>query len=58
MAETLTKLAYQAFQNGKSAFSLGHRTLATQLRQLLRPELTFDLKSVDSDFLAEVTRRR
>jgi ubiquinone/menaquinone biosynthesis C-methylase UbiE len=58
MPETITKLAYQAFQNGKSAFSLGHRTLATQLRQWLRPELQFELEALDDDFLAEVTRRR
>lgn len=58
MAETLTKLAYQAFQNGKSAFSLGHRTFATQLRQWLRPELQFEMAEVDDDFLKEVTRRR
>ncbi len=58
MPDTITKLAYQAFQNGKSAFSLGHRTLATQLRQWLRPELQFELQSIDGSFLATVTQRR
>ncbi|WP_416676171.1 class I SAM-dependent methyltransferase [Egbenema bharatensis] len=38
MAETLTKLAYQTFQQGKSYFGLAHKTLSTQLMNFLAPD--------------------
>lgn len=34
MTDTLTKLAYQTFQQGKSYFGVAHKTLSTQLGQL------------------------
>jgi ubiquinone/menaquinone biosynthesis C-methylase UbiE len=37
MESTLTKLTYQAFQQGKSYFGLAHKTLSTQLRNVLAP---------------------
>ncbi len=37
MESTLTKLTYQAFQQGKSYFGLAHKTLSTQLRNILAP---------------------
>jgi len=40
MSDTLTKLTYQAFQQGKSIFGLAHKNLGTQLRNLINPPLS------------------
>ena len=37
MPDTLTKLAYQTFQQGKSYFGLTHKTVSTQLMKLVNP---------------------
>lgn len=37
MADTLTKVAYQTFQQGKSAFGLAHKTLSDRILNLLSP---------------------
>ncbi|MEM6714645.1 MAG: class I SAM-dependent methyltransferase [Cyanobacteria bacterium P01_D01_bin.6] len=58
MPDTLTKMAYQAFQDGKNYFGLGHKAIATQLREWFRPSLKFELKSISPEFLEEITRRR
>ncbi|MEM9002529.1 MAG: class I SAM-dependent methyltransferase [Cyanobacteria bacterium P01_F01_bin.86] len=58
MPDTLTKLAYQTFQDGKNYFGLGHKAIATQLRQWLKPTIKVDLQSLPSGFLEEITRRR
>jgi len=58
MPDTLTKLAYQAFQDGKNYFGLGHKAIATQLRQWFRPDIKFELQDVGPEFLDEVVRRR
>ena len=58
MPDTLTKLAYQAFQDGKNYFGLGHKAIATQLRQWLRPGIKVEIDSVTPEFLEEITRRR
>ncbi|MEQ9622431.1 hypothetical protein [Coleofasciculus chthonoplastes] len=39
MADTLTKLAYQTFQQGKAAFALVHKNTASQLRNLINPPI-------------------
>jgi|GEM_PF-2747280 hypothetical protein len=38
MSDTLTKLAYQTFQQGKSYFGLAHKTLGYNLQNLLYPD--------------------
>lgn len=58
MADTLTRLAYQTFQDGKSYFSLGHKTLLTQLRQWLRPDIQFETAEMSPGLLADLTQRR
>lgn len=58
MADTLTKLAYQTFQDSISYFSLGHRTLLTQLRQWLRPEIKLEIQTVSPTLLGELAQRR
>lgn len=37
MSDTLTKLTYQTFQQGKSYFGLAHKTISTQLQNLINP---------------------
>ncbi|NJK39944.1 MAG: class I SAM-dependent methyltransferase [Oscillatoriales cyanobacterium RM2_1_1] len=37
MTDLLTKLTYQAFQQGKSYFGLAHKTLSTELLKLVNP---------------------
>jgi ubiquinone/menaquinone biosynthesis C-methylase UbiE len=37
MSDTLTKLTYQAFQQGKSYFGLTHKILSTRLKKLISP---------------------
>lgn len=37
MSDTLTKLTYQAFQQGKCFFGLAHKTISTELRNLINP---------------------
>ncbi len=58
MPDTLTKLAYQAFQDGKNYFGLGHKAIATQLRQWLRPNIQFKLAPIEPGFLEDISRRR
>ena len=58
MPDTLTKLAYQTFQEGKNYFGLGHKAIATQLRQIFKPGMEFELKSVTPAFMEQVTLRR
>lgn len=59
MPDTLTKLAYQTFQDSKNYFGLGHKAIATQLQQLFKPGLQkIELKSLTPGFLEALTRRR
>ncbi|NER83035.1 MAG: class I SAM-dependent methyltransferase [Leptolyngbya sp. SIO1D8] len=58
MPDTLTKLVYQTFQDSKNYFGLGHKAIATQLRQVFKPGIKFELASVDSTFLETLNRRR
>lgn len=58
MPDTLTKFAYQAFQDGKNYFGLGHKAIATQLREWFRPDVKFAIQDISPEFLQEVVRRR
>jgi ubiquinone/menaquinone biosynthesis C-methylase UbiE len=58
MPDTLTKFAYQAFQDGKNYFGLGHKAIATQLGTWLRPDLKFEVQNISPQFLQELTQRR
>ncbi len=37
MSDTLTKLTYETFQQGKSLFGLAHKTISTQLLNVIHP---------------------
>jgi ubiquinone/menaquinone biosynthesis C-methylase UbiE len=47
MPDTLTKLAYQAFQQGKSYFGLTHKMLSTQMMQLVSPPKETKTQEID-----------
>jgi ubiquinone/menaquinone biosynthesis C-methylase UbiE len=57
MPDTLTKLAYQTFQQSKSFFSLTHQTLITHLRDLLLPKLRKRTQSVPNEVLLKLQER-
>lgn len=57
MAETLTKLAYQTFQQGKSYFGLAHKTLSTQLMNFLAPDAKLDTEPLPPALLGTIQQR-
>jgi ubiquinone/menaquinone biosynthesis C-methylase UbiE len=57
MAETLTKLAYQTFQQGKSYFGLAHKTLSTQLMNFLAPDAKQDTEPLPPQLLGMIQQR-
>ncbi|MBH8561267.1 class I SAM-dependent methyltransferase, partial [Nostoc sp. CENA67] len=54
MSDTLTKLTYQTFQQGKSFFSFTHQALTTKLRDLLVPRLRQRIKPVSQELLLKL----
>ena len=58
MSDTLTKLTYQAFQQGKSYFGLAHKTLSSQLLNLIYPPFNkLQTKPIAPGLLLEVQKR-
>jgi ubiquinone/menaquinone biosynthesis C-methylase UbiE len=57
MAETLTKLAYQTFQQGKSYFGLAHKTLSTQLMNVLAPDARKDTEPLSPAVIRIIQQR-
>ncbi|MBF2001202.1 MAG: class I SAM-dependent methyltransferase [Synechococcales cyanobacterium M58_A2018_015] len=57
MTETLTKLAYQTFQQGKSIFGLAHKTLGTQLQGLVAPDSRQPTEPLSPELLALIQQR-
>lgn len=57
MESTLTKLAYQTFQQGKSYFGLTHKTLSTRLMNLIAPPSDERTKPVATDTLLKLQQR-
>lgn len=49
--QPLTKLAYQAFQQGKGAFALAHKNLSSRLTNLVIPEREQELQSLSPAIL-------
>jgi ubiquinone/menaquinone biosynthesis C-methylase UbiE len=56
MPDTLTKLTYQTFQQGKNAFGLAHKTLSARLRNLIYPSQQ-ETKSVPTEVLVKMQSR-
>ena len=57
MSDTLTKLAYQTFQQGKSYFGLAHKTLSSQLLNLIYPSDNQNLKPLGPEILLKLQQR-
>jgi ubiquinone/menaquinone biosynthesis C-methylase UbiE len=57
MADTLTKLAYQTFQQSKSYFGLAHKTLSTQLMNLVSPTAKADIEALSPETLLSLQGR-
>jgi ubiquinone/menaquinone biosynthesis C-methylase UbiE len=51
MPDTLTKLAYQTFQQGKSFFGLTHKTVSSQLLQMVSPPKAIKSEPLDPNLL-------
>ncbi len=58
MSDTLTKLTYQTLQQGKSYFSLAHKTLSSQLLNLIYPPINkLKTKPIEPKFLLQVQQK-
>jgi ubiquinone/menaquinone biosynthesis C-methylase UbiE len=57
MTESLTKLAYQTVQQGKTYFGLAHKTLTTQIRDWLAPDTKPDVEPLPLSALPLVRQR-
>lgn len=58
MSDTLTKLTYQTFQQGKSYFGLAHKAISSQLLNLIHPPVTeLKGKPIEPKILLEIQQR-
>ncbi|AFZ23041.1 methylase involved in ubiquinone/menaquinone biosynthesis [Cylindrospermum stagnale PCC 7417] len=57
MSDTLTKLTYQTFQQGKNYFGLAHKTLSSQLRKLVHPTLEQQVKPIPNEVLLKLQEK-
>ncbi|MEL6228446.1 MAG: class I SAM-dependent methyltransferase [Cyanobacteria bacterium J06627_3] len=57
MPDTLTKLAYQTFQQGKQAFGFTHKTLANRLREVISPVAPDSTSEIPASTLAILKQR-
>jgi ubiquinone/menaquinone biosynthesis C-methylase UbiE len=55
--EPMTKLAYQAFLQGKSYFSLAHKALSTQIANLFVPQLHRNVETLSPEILLKLQQR-
>lgn len=57
MPDTLTKLTYQTFQQGKNYFGLAHKILSSQLLNLISPPVERKTKPIPPDLLLKIQQR-
>ncbi|NDJ19921.1 class I SAM-dependent methyltransferase [Myxacorys almedinensis] len=57
MPDTLTKLAYQTFQQGKSVFGLAHKALGVQLTNLVAPLEESKSVPISPEILSKIQQR-
>jgi ubiquinone/menaquinone biosynthesis C-methylase UbiE len=57
MTDTLTQLAYQTFQQGKSYFSLTHKTLTARLAKFIAPPREIKTQPISPDLLQQAQQR-
>ncbi len=56
MSDTITKLTYQTFQQGKNLFALAHKNLSTRLKSIVSPS-EIKIKPVPNETLLELQER-
>jgi ubiquinone/menaquinone biosynthesis C-methylase UbiE len=57
LPDSLTKLAYEAFQQGKTIFGVTHKTLSNRLTNLIVPEQQQKTKSLSPETLTQLQQR-
>lgn len=57
MPDTLTKLAYQTFQQGKSYFGLAHKTISSQVLNLVSPPVEQKTLPLNPKILLQIQQR-
>ncbi len=57
MSDTLTKLTYQTFQQGKNYFGLAHKILSSQMLRLVSPPVEQNTKPIPADLLLKIQQR-
>jgi ubiquinone/menaquinone biosynthesis C-methylase UbiE len=57
MPDTLTKLAYQTFQQGKNIFSVAHKTLSDRIWQTVGPDVDRQTVPLEPEVLAMLQQR-
>ena len=56
MPDTLTKLTYQSFQQGKNYFGLAHKIISTQLLSLVSPPVERKTRPIPQELLLKINR--
>ena len=57
MSDTLTKLTYQSFQQGKNYFGLAHKILSSQFLNLISPRVERPSKPIPPELLGKLQQR-
>ncbi len=57
MPDAITKLTYQTFQQGKSSFALGHKTLTSRLKNLIFPPSKPQNNSGNPELVLKIQQR-
>lgn len=57
MPDTLTKLTYQTFQQGKSYFGLAHKILSSRLMSIVAPDVERKVTPISPELLAIIRQR-
>ncbi|MGF1478434.1 MAG: class I SAM-dependent methyltransferase [Cyanophyceae cyanobacterium] len=55
--DTVAKVAYQSFQQGKEVFGFAHKVISSQLAQFFAPEYDRQVKSLDPQILLKIQQR-
>ncbi|NMG22548.1 class I SAM-dependent methyltransferase [Brasilonema bromeliae] len=57
MSDTLTKLTYQTFQQGKNYFGLAHKLLSSRLMNIVSPSEHREIKPIPNEILLKAQQR-
>ncbi|MGK7922335.1 MAG: class I SAM-dependent methyltransferase [Trichodesmium sp.] len=57
MADTITKLTYQTFQQSKTVFAVAHKQISTYLRNFIYPNLLLNTQPLSPEILQKMYQR-